>query len=366
MGSILLSVFVLCAITGGLTILLLVAESYFRDYGECEILVNEGTRKFTVKGGASLLSTLGEQKLFLPSGCGGRGTCGICKCRVLEGGGPVLPTETPYLTPADLQNNTRLSCQIRVRERTKIAIPEELLSIREYWAPLARLTDLTHDIKGLRFELPEGETVSFKAGQYFNLVAPPYEEITSPNPRAYSTSSAPSDKNALEFVIRLVPSGIVTTYVFNHLKVQEKVQLIGPFGEFYLRNTDREIICIAGGSGLAPIRSIILDMIDRNITHRKCTFFFGAVRTKDLYYVDEFKAIEQKHPWFKFVPALSGPETDHPYERGLITDVVGKHYENLESHEAYLCGSPGMINACVTMLTKKGLPENLVYFDKFS
>lgn len=366
MGSIFLSVFVLCAITGGLTILLLIAESYFRDYGECEILVNDGTRKFTVKGGASLLSTLGEQKLFLPSGCGGRGSCGICKCRVIEGGGPVLPTETPYLTPSDLENQTRLSCQVRVRENVKIAIPEELLSIREFWAPLVRIQDLTYDIKGLRFELPEGETVSFKAGQYFNVVAPPYGEITTPNPRAYSIASAPSDQKALEFIIRLVPNGITTTYVFTHLKVGDKVQLIGPFGEFFLRDSDREIICIAGGSGLAPIRSIIFDLIDRNITHRQVKFFFGAVRTRDLYFVEEFKTLEQKHSWLKFIPALSGPETDHSYERGLITDVVARHYETLDHHEAYLCGSPGMINACITVLTKKGLPESLVFFDKFS
>lgn len=365
MLNIILSLGVLCGISTLLTLLLLAAESYFLDYGECEIRVND-EKVFKVRGGRSLLGTLSDQKLFLPSACGGRGSCGVCKCRVTEGAGPLLPTETPYLTDEEQRNQIRLACQVKVKQNLSISVPEELLSVKDFQTRVTSVTDLTHDIKGVCFELPAGETVSFKAGQFMNFVAPPYGDITQPTARAYSIASAPSAKTALELIIRYVPEGMCTTYVFKHLKAGETIQLIGPFGEFFLRDTDREIIFIAGGSGLAPIRSLVLDMIDRGITHRPATFFFGAVRLKDLYYVEEFQAIAAQHPWFRFVPALSGPETEHSFERGIITDVVARHYPALDHHEAYLCGSPGMINACIKVLTDKGLPEHLVYYDKFS
>ena len=365
MLNIILSLGVLCGVTTLLTLLLLAAESYFLDYGECEIRVND-EKVFKVPGGRSLLGTLGDQKLFLPSACGGRGSCGVCKCRVIEGGGPLLPTETPYLSDDERKNQVRLSCQVKVKQNIRIQVPEELLSVKDFLTTVTGITDLTHDIKGLRFTLPEGESVSFKAGQFMNFVAPAYGDVSEPVARAYSIASGPADKTALELIIRYVPEGMCTTYVFKHLKADERIQLIGPFGEFFLRDTDREIIFIAGGSGLAPIRSIVLDMINKGITHRPAAFFFGAVRLKDLYYVDEFQAIAAAHPWFRFIPALSGPETEHSFERGIITDVVARHYTTLDNHEAYLCGSPGMINACVKVLTDKGLPETLVYYDKFS
>jgi Na+-transporting NADH:ubiquinone oxidoreductase subunit F len=365
MTHVLLSLIALCGVSGSLAVLLLVAESYFSDYGECEILVNN-EKSIKVQGGASLLTTLAEQKLFLPSACGGRGSCGVCKCIVKEGAGPVLPTEMPYLTDQDHKLSVRLSCQVKVKQNIKIQVPEELLSVRDYQTVVEKITPLTHDIRGLRFRLPEGETVKIKAGQYMNLVAPPYGEIGTATARAYSIASAPSDNRAIELIVRLVPNGIVTTYVFQHLKENNTIKLIGPFGDFFLRDSDREIVFIAGGSGLAPIRSIVLDMIEKGIKHRKATFFFGAVRTKDVYYVEEFAKIQAEHPWFSFVPALSGPETDHSYERGLITAVVDRHYPDFKNHEAYLCGSPGMIDACVKVLTAKGMPDSMVFYDKFS
>ncbi|RCK79547.1 MAG: Na(+)-translocating NADH-quinone reductase subunit F [Candidatus Ozemobacter sibiricus] len=366
MIEVLTGIAVLSGVSAGLTVLLLIAEAWFADYGECVIDVNAGERQYKVKGGSSLLRTLSEQKLFLPSGCGGRGSCGTCKCRVLEGGGPILPTETPYLNETERRSQVRLSCQVKVKENIRIEVPAELLNVREFVATTVRITQLTHDIRGLRFELPPGETIKFKAGQFVNLVSQPYGDVTESTSRAYSISSPPSDNRALELVIRLVPNGMVTTWVFQHLKEGQPVTLIGPYGEFFLRESSREIIFIAGGSGLAPIRSIILDMIDRGITHRPATFFFGAVKRRDLYYVEEFERIAAQHPWFRYKPALSGDETDHPYERGLITDVVARHYGTLDHHEAYLCGSPGMINACVKVLTQKGLPEHLIFYDKFS
>ncbi|MBU1107655.1 MAG: 2Fe-2S iron-sulfur cluster binding domain-containing protein [Candidatus Riflebacteria bacterium] len=366
MTSIITAVLVLSALSGILTLLLLIAEFFFANYGECTIDVNKGEKSFKVEGGANLLMTLASQKLFLPSGCGGRGSCGTCKCRVLEGAGPLLPTEMPYLSDEEKTSNVRLSCQVKVRNDIRIEVPEELLSIKEFETVIESITDFTHDIKGLRFKLPEGTTIRFKAGQFANLFSRPYDDVKEETSRAYSISSAPSDNKALELVIRYVPNGMVTTYVFNHLKAGDKARLIGPFGEFFLRDSDREIICIAGGSGLAPIRSIILDMIDRGISNRKATFFFGAVSQRDLYYVDEFKAIEKAHPWFRFVPALSKDDSDHPYENGLITDVVARNYDSMNELEAYLCGSPGMIGACCKVLISKGMPEDRIYFDKFS
>lgn len=366
MSPIVTAVLVLSALSGILTLLLLVAEFFFANYGECSIDVNNGEKTFKVEGGASLLTSLASQKLFLPSGCGGRGSCGTCKCRVLEGAGPLLPTEVPYLTDQEKKNDVRLSCQVKVRSDIKIEVPEELLSIKEFETVIESITDFTHDIKGLRFKLPEGETIRFKAGQFANLFSKPYDDVKEETSRAYSISSAPSDNQAIELVIRYVPNGMVTTYVFEHLKVGDKVRLIGPFGEFFLRDSEREIVCIAGGSGLAPIRSIILDMIDRGINNRKTTFFFGAVSQRDLYYVEEFKAIEKEHSWFHFVPALSKDDGDHPYKKGIITEVVANNYGDMKDIEAYLCGSPGMIDACVKTLTGKDMPVERIYYDKFS
>lgn len=366
LASILTAVGVLCILSGSLAIMLIVAESFFANYGECAIDVNAGERIIKVQGGNHLLGTLNEQKLYLPSACGGRGACGVCKCKVLDGAGPVLPTELPYLNQEELNSNVRLSCQVKVKQNIKIQVPDELLSVRAFSTTVESITDLTHDIKGVCFRLPEGETVSFKAGQYINLEVPPYEDLNSKTARAYSLASNPVDKTKMELIIRLVPEGICTTYVFEHMKEGQQATLIGPFGDFHLRDSDREIIFIAGGSGLAPIRSIVLNMITEGICNRKATFFFGAVRIRDLYYVDEFKQIEAEHDWFRFVPALSGDEEGHEYERGLITDVVARHYDDLSGHEGYLCGSPGMIDACVRVLTAKGMPEERVYYDKFS
>jgi Na+-transporting NADH:ubiquinone oxidoreductase subunit F len=366
MTQIFTATMILSALSGVLAILLLVVEHFFASYGECVIDVNDGEKSYKVEGGASLLSTLAGEKLFLPSGCGGKGSCGTCKCKVIEGAGQLLPTETPYLTDEEQKNSVRLSCQIKVKNDIKIEVPDELLSIKEFNTEVEKIQDLTHDIKGLRFRLPEGEKIKFKAGQFVNLVSEPYEDVKESTSRAYSISSPPSDNQAIELIIRYVPDGMVTTYVFNHLKEGNKAKLIGAFGEFYLRDSDRAIVFIAGGSGLAPIRSIVIDMIDKKITNRKATFFFGAATKADLYYVDEFQNIEKEHSWFKFVPALSNDKSDHPYQTGLITDVVANHYDSLADFEAYLCGSPGMIDACIKVLTQKDLPADRIYYDKFS
>lgn len=366
LAPLLLAVGALTALAVVLAVLLLVAERFFNDYGECGVRVNGGERTLRVPGGNSLLSTLAERKLFLPSGCGGRGSCGVCRCRVTAGGGPVLPTETPFLNEADLAAGLRLACQVKVKTDLEIEVPAELLSVRELTVSAERIEELTHDIRGVRFRLPEGEEIRFRAGQYVNLVAPPYGGVKTPTVRAYSIASAPSQTKAVELYIRRVPSGLCTTWVFDHLREGMPAKLIGPYGDFWLRESDREILFIAGGSGLAPIRSLVLDMVERGISHRKATFYFGAVRQRDLYCLDEFRRLEADHPWFRFVPALSGDETGHEWRRGLITRVVAEHAARFDRHEAYLCGSPGMIDACVKTLTGQGLPADLVFYDKFS
>lgn len=171
----------------------------------------------------------------------------------------------------------------------------------------------------------------------------------------------------MELEIRLVPNGICTTYVFNHLKVGDTVSINGPYGDFHLRDSERDIVFVAGGSGMAPIKSILHDMVERGI-RRKATYFFGARTTRDLFLVEEMRELEGKLPGFEFVPALSNPTPEDKWEgeRGLITEVLNRHYQSLDHHEAYLCGSPGMIDACVKVLKSKGLPEDLVFFDKFA
>ena len=367
MSGILLAILILCALTGGLAVLLLVAEYFFASYGPCTIGINAGEKTLTLQGGQSLLRSLTEQKVFIPSACGGRGSCGFCKCRVLSGAGPVLPTELPYLTEEDLAGDVRLSCQIKVKSDLEIEIPSELLSVRDFAATVERVVDLTHDIKGVRLALGPGDSISFRAGQYVQLVAPPYGEVRTETSRAYSVASAPSGTSAIDLIIRLVPNGIVTTYVFEHLREGMAMRFVGPFGDFFLRDSDRECVFIAGGSGLAPFRSMLYDMIERGF-RRRTRFFFGAVNPRDLYYVDEFMALGRAHDWFEFVPALSGDakEGDAAYERGLITEVVDRSYESLAGHEGYLCGSPGMIDACIRVLSGKGMPEGQIFYDKFS
>jgi Na+-transporting NADH:ubiquinone oxidoreductase subunit F len=357
---------VLCCICGVLALFLVIADRIVNNYGTCKVDINEGSRELEVRGGDSLLSLLGEEKIFIPSACGGRGSCGLCKLKIKRGGGPVLPPEEPHLAPEERESRVRLSCQVKVREDMAIEIPDELFAIKEYRGKVTAIRDLTHDIKSLRIELLDPATVDFKAGQYMQLVAPAHGKSAEPVYRAYSISSDPADDRHVEFIIRLVPEGICTTWVFTLLREGDEVKLNGPYGEFYLRDTEAEMICIAGGSGMAPIRSILFDMKRKDI-RRKCRYFFGARAVRDLFYLDELRALEQAMGDFRFIPALSEPAPEDKWdgETGLITDVVDRHYDECASLEAYLCGSPGMINACVKVLMDHGLPEEKIYYDKF-
>lgn len=349
-----------------LALIIIVAEYFFNNYGECEIDINNGDKKLKVEGGSSLLSTLSGQKIFIPSACGGKATCGLCKLQVLEGAGPLLPTEEPYLSQDERKNNYRLACQVKIKNNIRIIIPEELFNIKEYITTIESIEQLTHDIKGFRLKLPAGESVSFKAGQYMQFHTKPYAKIKESVYRAYSIANVPSDNEAIELIIRQVPDGICTTYAHTQLSEGDQVKISGPYGDFFLRGDCSEIVMIAGGSGMAPIRSIILDVLEKGIDI-KMNFFFGAVTKKDLYYLEYFHDLAERHDNFRFIPALSkpAPEDNWEGEVGLITEVVERYVNDGSDMEGYLCGSPGMINACINVLGKKGIPEAKVYYDKF-
>ncbi|MEM5947660.1 2Fe-2S iron-sulfur cluster binding domain-containing protein [Spirochaetia bacterium 38H-sp] len=356
-------------ITAFLALLISLTDRIVNNYGDVEIDINNGKKKLIAKGGSPLLATLSREGIFVPSACGGRGSCGACKVKVLSDVGQHLPTEIPYLTPEEIAENMRLSCQIKVKQPISIEIPEELFLVRRLTTTVESIKDLTHDIKEVRFKLPEGTNMPFKPGQYVQLVVPPYGKIKESTQRAYSISSVPTEEGVVELLIRLVPGGIATTYVHEHLKEGDSIDIVGPFGDFYLRDTDAIMLCVAGGSGMAPIKSILMDMYNRGATDRDVWFFFGARTQKDLFYVDMWKELEKKWPRFKFVPALS-EEPDYEGETGLITEVLAKYIQEKipaeASKEGYLCGSPGMLNACINVMRSFDIPEEKIYFDKFA
>jgi len=361
----LIGVGVVCGITTFLALLVTLAEAFIANYGEVKITINK-EKEITVEGGKPLLTSLKEKQIFIPSACGGRGSCGLCKCKVIKGAGDFLPTELPWLSEDEKKEGIRLSCQLKVKTDFEIEIPEELFNVKQYETQVSSLRNLTHDIKEVTLELLEPDIITFKAGQFIQFEVPEYELSDEPVYRAYSVSSAPSDKGNVELEIRLVPNGICTTYVHKFLKEGDKVAINGPYGEFFLRDTNADIIFIAGGSGMAPIKAILLDMAEKGVS-RKARYFFGARSKKDLFLTDKMKELENKLPDFRFIPALSQPKPEDRWEgaSGLITDVVERNLESGENKEAYLCGSPGMIDACVKVLTKNGVLEEKIYYDKF-
>ncbi len=367
MYEILTAVIVCCAVSTGLAIAILIVDATIGSYGECEIDINDGSKKLSVEGGQPLLSTLKSEGIFIPSACGGKGSCGLCKLKVTEGGGEVLPTELPWLSDEERVNGVRLSCQLKVKNNLKIQIPEECFLVKEFDTVVESIVDKTHDIKEVTLKLIAPPDVEFRAGQFMQIMVPEYELSKEEVYRAYSISSPPSCHDKLEFEIRLVPNGICTTYVHQFLKEGDKLRVNGPYGEFYLRDTEREIVFIAGGSGMAPIKSILFDMKKKQI-NRRARYFFGAATKRDLFHVETMQQLEKDLPNFKFIPGLSNatPEDNWDGETGLITEILDRHLESGDNVEAYLCGSPGMINACVQVLVSKGVPEELIYYDKFA
>lgn len=366
MNEIIITTVAISGISAIFAFLLTLADRTIGNYGEVSIIINED-KEYTVQGGSSLLSTLIDEKIFIPSACGGKGTCGYCKVRVLEGGGPILSTETPFMSDEEIEKGVRLSCQYKVKENIKIEIPEELFNVKEFAAVVEEMEDVTSVIKRLKLKLPEGEDISFKPGQFIQLKAPIYEGNDEEVYRAYSIASSPYDKDHIELFIGYVPNGICTTYVHKHLKVGDTVQINGPYGDFYFQeDSDREIVLVAAGTGIAPILSILRYMKEKNI-NRKATFYFGARTPDDLMMTDFFKELEETMFDFKYIPTLTRATEEHNWqgERGRVNVVIDKYLENGEYKEAYLCGNKAMIDTMVTALTAKGLSEELIYFDKF-
>jgi Na+-transporting NADH:ubiquinone oxidoreductase subunit F len=348
-----------------------IVDKIVNNYGEVNISINKGKKNLKIDGGQTLLSTLASEEIFIPSACGGRGSCGACKCKVTSDVGPHLPTEIPYLTKEEMAENIRLSCQIKVKADIEIEIPDDLFNVKKFNSVVKSIRDVTHDIKEVVFDL-QGEEINFQAGKYVQLVVPPHDKIKSITQRAYSMSSKPGDKGIVELLIRLVPGGIATSWVHSQLKEGQNVELIGPFGDFFRSETDATMVCVAGGSGMAPFKSILYDMFEKGETDRDVWYFFGARTAKDIFYVEEMMELEKKWSNFHFVAALSEPEEGSGWtgETGLITDVLDNYLKNKmqedKPKEGYLCGSPGMIGACNKVLVANNIPLDKIYYDNFA
>ena len=366
MVSIALSVLAVSSIGAGLALVLVVAERFITNYGECEIEIN-GEKKLRIEGGKSVLSSLAEEKVFVPSACGGRGTCGMCKLKVIKGGGNVLATETPFLTKDEIEDNVRLSCQVKIRNDIRIEIPEELFSVREFECKCTEIRELTHDIRQFRFELIEPAEIDFVPGQYIQLFAPIYKKGGEEVYRAYSISSDPMERNVVETLIRLVPGGICTTYCFDYLEEGAQVKFNGPYGDFCLSDTDAPMVFIAGGSGMAPIKSLLHHMKNMS-SKRKAVYYFGANNVSEMFMLEEMEQFEKELEGFKFVPVIASLESNIVWdgETGLVTDAVRRGVTDASKSEAYLCGSPGMIDASIAVLTEMGMPEDNIFYDKFA
>ena len=358
------SIVVFVALLVSLAALLTVAEAVLVTYGICAIDVNAGERALEVEGGQTLLSGLIESKIFIPSACGGRGTCGYCKITVLEGGGLVLPTETPFLTRREVRSNVRLACQVKIRQDMRVKIPEELLNVKLFAATVQSTRGLTYDMKEIRLALGEPAEISFRPGQYVQIQAPSPE---GPVFRAYSISSPVHEPNVVELVVRLVPGGVASTYLHN-LQAGDPAIFTGPYGDFRLNeDPDVEIICVGGGAGMAPMKNIIYSIYNR-WPDRKCWLFFGCRTTRDIFYLDEFQRLAREHPNFRVLYALSdplGPEEKWDGETGFIHLAVDKYLDPGVRRQAFLCGPPLMIEAVMRVLEDKGLAGEDTFYDEF-
>ncbi|NLY93982.1 MAG: NADH:ubiquinone reductase (Na(+)-transporting) subunit F [Myxococcales bacterium] len=389
-----------------LVVVLMIAKSKLVQSGDVRIVVNDDeARAISTHAGGTLLGTLAEQKIFIPSACGGQGTCGVCKVRVLEGGGALLPTERGHVSRAEARLGTRLSCQVKVKGDLRIVIPESVFAAREWRCKVRSNENVATFIKEIVLELPEGEEVPFRAGGYIQLTAPPhhvrYRDFDIPEryradwerfglfryesktdeavSRAYSMANYPDEKGVIMLNVRIAsppptapdaPPGIVSSYIFS-LRPGDEVTISGPFGEFFAKDTDAEMIFIGGGAGMAPMRSHIFDQFKRLHTHRKVSFWYGARSLKEAFYVEEFDALAREHPNFEWTLALSEPLPEDEFDgpTGFIHEVLYERY--LRDHPApeeveyYLCGPPMMLTACLAMLDSLGVPKENIAFDDF-
>jgi len=400
------SVLVICFIIFILVNLLLTASNKLLPQGDVNISINDGSESITVKPGESLLSALSSKNVYLPSACGGGGTCAACKCQVIDGGGDILTTELTHISRKDAENNWRLACQVKVRNDMDIKVSNEVLSIKK-WECIVRSNDnVATFIKELVLELPEGEILNFKSGGYIQIDIPKYKvdfhdfdidkeyhedwdkykiwdfkmKNTEEIFRAYSMANHPAEGNIVMLNIRIatppphlwndVPPGIASSYIFN-LKPGDKVTISGPYGDFFIKDTDREMVYIGGGAGMAPLRSHLFHLFHTLKTNRKVSYWYGARSKKEMFYDDHFKKIQEKFPNFEYHVALSDPIEEDNWDgfTGFIHQVLYDNY--LEKHEDpseieyYLCGPPVMNTAATNMLHDLGVEDDMIDFDDF-
>jgi Na+-transporting NADH:ubiquinone oxidoreductase subunit F len=331
------------------------------------IVVNDGARKFPAEPGRPLLFSLMANRVLIPSACGGKASCGQCRVRILSGAGGHIKEERALLSGKEMARGVHLACQVRVHGEVRLALPEGYLQARQYTTTVSSIRDLVPGMREVLLEVGSPGPMTFTAGQYIQFLLPGTEDAWEPVSRAYSIASAPSSSNRLTLVFGRVPQGLTTGYVFDRLAVGDEVKVNGPFGEFFLRESENEIILVAGGSGVAPVRGMLLDMAEKRIG-RRVTFFFAARTPRDLFYQDDMRRLEEVLPRFRCVPVITNPrpQDDWQGEKGGIASALHRLLPALDHHEAYLCGSPGMIDASIGALRGRGMPGDRIFFDKFS
>ena len=405
-------IFLSVAVFSGLVLMLVLilnfAESKLLPQGDVTIEINGDSEKnITTRPGSTLLSVLAGQSVFLPSACGGGGTCAMCECQVMEGGGEILPTETGHISRSKAKENWRLACQVKIKDNMKIQVPDEIFSIQKWEATVESNNNVATFIKELVLNLPEGENLKFQAGGYIQIDIPEYHNLSfsnfeieneyhpdwdqykiwdlvanndEPVFRAYSMANHPAEGNRVMLNVRIAtpppalwneaPPGLASSYIFN-LKPGDKVTISGPYGEFFIKDTKREMVYIGGGAGMAPMRSHLFHLFQTLKTGRKVSFWYGARSVREMFYDEHFKEIENKFPNFSYNVALSEPmeEDNWSGHTGFIHQVL--HDEYLKNHEDpteieyYMCGPPPMINACDGMLDSLGVDKEMIAYDSF-
>jgi Na+-transporting NADH:ubiquinone oxidoreductase subunit F len=404
MLEIILGVLFFTAIVIALVFVILGAKSKLVASGNVEVLIND-EKKIHVPIGAKLLTGLADANLFVSSACGGGGTCGQCRVKVHEGGGDILPTELSHITKREAAEGDRLACQVTVKQDMKIHVHDEVFGVKKWVTTVRSNHNVATFIKELVLELPKGEVVNFRAGGYIQIECPPYhakfsdfavEErfrddwdkynlwryesvVKEPAIRAYSMANYPEESDIIMLNVRIatpppgtndIPPGVMSSYIFN-LKPGDKVVISGPFGEFFARDTDNEMVFIGGGAGMAPMRSHIFDQLRRIKTKRKITFWYGARSLREMFYVDDFNQLQAENPNFKWHIALSEPKPEDNWTgyTGFIHNVLYENY--LKNHPApedceyYMCGPPMMNAAVIKMLTDIGVERENIMLDDF-
>ena len=393
--------------------MLLFAKAKLTPKGEVKVDINHGEKELVTEPGSTLLATLGNNKIFLPSACGGKGSCGMCRCQVESGAGSILPTETGFFSYKQQHDNWRLACQVKVKENIEMHIPEEVLGIKKWECEVVSNRNISTFLKEFVVKLPEGENLKFKSGGYIQIDVPAIDvdfktfdidekykadwermkmfDLKMHNPeatyRAYSMANSRAEGNIIMLNIRIatppfdkaiggfanVNPGICSSYIFSR-KPGDKVSISGPYGEFFLRDTNNEMMFIGGGAGMAPMRSHIFNLFHTMHTNRKVTFWYGARALQEAPYVDEFNKIQEENPNFHWTLALDRPDpvadaAGVAYKPGFVHQVIFENYlknhENPEDIEYYLCGPPMMISAVTKMLYDLGVPDENVMYDNF-